>query len=136
MARLYALRPPPELERLRNKKPPNLVYSRHHFLCEVPISFVQAAIGGDLEVPTLSGKAQIQIPAGTQNGTVFRVKGKGVKNVRGYGLGDLHVRVTVEVPSRLNAAQRHKLEEFAALCDENVNPLRKGFFAKAKEFFQ
>ena len=67
---------------------------------------------------------------------MFRVKGKGIKNVQGYGWGDLHVRVTVEVPTRLNAGQRRKLEEFAALCDESVNPIRKGFFAKAKEFFK
>ena len=117
---------------------PHELFERHgdDLLCEVPISFVQAALGGDVEVPTLSGKAQIQIPPGTQNSAVFRVKGKGIRNVQGYGLGDLHVRVTVEVPTRLNAVQRDKLEEFAALCDENVNPMRKGFFAKAKEFFK
>ncbi|MEW6303121.1 MAG: molecular chaperone DnaJ [Verrucomicrobiota bacterium] len=104
-------------------------------LCEVPISFVQATLGAELEVPTLGGKAQIKIPAGTQTGTVFRLKGKGVKNVQGYGWGDLHVRVTVEVPTKLNAAQRAKLEEFAGLCDENVNPKSKSFFETAKSFF-
>jgi molecular chaperone DnaJ len=114
------------------------IFQRHgdDLLCDVPVSLVQAALGGEVEVPTLTGRAKIEIPAGTQNGTVFRVKGKGVKNVQGYGWGDLHVRITVEVPSRLNAAQRAKLEEFAQLCDENVNPIRKGFFAKAKEFFK
>jgi molecular chaperone DnaJ len=104
-------------------------------LCEVPVSFVDAALGADIEVPTLTGKAQIRIPPGTQNGTVFRLKGKGVKNVEGYGLGDLHVRVHVEVPTHLNAAQRQKLQEFAELCDSNVNPLSKRFFERAKRFF-
>jgi molecular chaperone DnaJ len=104
-------------------------------LCEVPVSFVQAALGSELEVPTLAGRAQIRIPAGTQSGTVFRLRGKGVKNVQGHGAGDLHVRVNVEVPGHLNAAQRAKLMEFAELCDENVNPRSKGFLEKAKAFF-
>jgi molecular chaperone DnaJ len=104
-------------------------------LCEVPISFVQAALGTELEVPTLAGRAQIRVPPGTQSGTVFRIRGKGVKNVQGHGTGDLHVRVNVEVPGHLNAAQRAKLTEFAELCDENVNPRSKGFLEKAKEFF-
>jgi molecular chaperone DnaJ len=105
-------------------------------VCEVPISFVQAALGSEIEIPTLSGKAHIKVPPGTQSGTIFRVRGKGLKSLQGYGAGDLHVRVAVEVPSRLNAAQQAKLAEFAELCDDNVNPIRKGFFAKAKEFFQ
>jgi molecular chaperone DnaJ len=105
-------------------------------ICEVPISFVQAALGAEIEVPTLTGTTRITIPPGTQSGTVFRVKGKGIKNLEGYGYGDLHVRVVVEVPTRLNAAQRAKLEEFAALCDESVNPMRQGFFAKAKNLFK
>lgn len=105
-------------------------------LCEVPISFVQAALGAEMEVPTLTGKAQIKIPAGTQSGTVFRLKGKGVRNVQNYGVGDLHIRVNVEVPAHLNSAQKAKLVEFAALCDENVNPISKGFFEKAKDLFR
>lgn len=105
-------------------------------ICDVPISFVQAALGSEIEVPTLTGKAQIKIPAGTQNGTVFRLKGKGVKNVQGYGYGDLHVRTFVEVPTHLDAAQKAKLTEFAELCDTNVNPMSKGFFEKAKSLFK
>jgi len=104
-------------------------------LCEVPISVVQAALGAEIEVPTLNGNAGVKIPAGTQNGASFRLKGKGVKNVQGYGWGDLHVRVSVEVPTRLNAAQRAKLQEFADLCGEDVNPISHGFFAKAKKLF-
>ena len=104
-------------------------------LCEVPVSFVDAALGADIEVPTLTGKAQIRIPAGSQNGTVFRLKGKGVRNVEGYDHGDLHVRLHVEVPTHLNAAQRQKLQEFAQLCDSNVNPLSQRFFEKARKLF-
>lgn len=104
--------------------------------CEVPIAFVQAALGAEIRVPTLGGKAELKIPAGTQPGTVFSLKGKGVKNVQGYGFGDLHVRVLVEVPSRLNAAQKAKLQEFSELCDGEVNPLGKSFLEKAKDFFR
>ncbi len=105
-------------------------------LCEVPVGFVQAALGTDIEVPTLSGKAEIKIPAGTQPGTMFRLKGKGVKNVQGYGFGDLHVRVLVEVPTHLTTAQKTKLQEFAALCNGKESPLSQGFFDKAKKLFK
>jgi molecular chaperone DnaJ len=104
--------------------------------CEVPISMVQAALGGEIEVPTLDGKATIKIPPGTQPGTMFRLKGKGVKNVQGYGQGDLHVRINVEIPARLTPAQRAKLQEFAALCDESTHPIRQSFFEKAKKLFR
>ena len=103
--------------------------------CEVPVSFVQAALGADIEVPTLSGKATIKVPAGTQSGSVFRIRGRGIRNVQGHGQGDLHVRVTVEVPTHLNAAQRAKLEEFAALCDSRVNPISESFWEKARKLF-
>jgi molecular chaperone DnaJ len=105
-------------------------------LCEVPISFVQAALGADIEVPTLGGKAQIRIPPGTQSNTIFRLKGKGAKNVQGYGHGDLHVRVNVEVPTHLNNQQREKLIEFGELCDSNVNPISQSFFEKVKSFLR
>ncbi len=105
-------------------------------LCEVPVSFIQAALGAEIEVPTLDGRATIQIPAGTQPGTVFRVKDKGVKNLQGYGHGDLHVRVQVEVPTRLNHGQKAKLQEFAGLCDGNETPMAQSFFEKAKKFFE
>src|SRR5262249_27177604 len=86
-------------------------------LYELPISFVQAAPGTELEVPSLNAKVTLRVPAGTQTGQLFRIKGKGVKNAQGHGWGDLHVRVTVEVPAHLNATQKAKLQEFAALCD-------------------
>ena len=104
-------------------------------LCEVPISFVQATLGSEIEVPTLAGKARINVPAGTQSSTILRLRGKGVKNVQGYGHGDLHVRVIVEVPTRLNSEQKNKLTEFGELCDDRVSPMRGSFFEKAKKFF-
>jgi len=105
-------------------------------LCEVPVSFIQAVLGAEIEVPTLEGRAVIKIPAGTQSHSTFRVKGKGVKSLQGHGHGDLHVRVQVEVPTRLTAEQKAKLQEFAGLCDENVNPISKSFFEKARNLFR
>ena len=102
----------------------------------MPVSFVQAALGAEIQVPTLSDKATIKIPAGTQPGTMFRLRGKGVKNLQGYGHGDLHVRINVEVPTHLTHAQKAKLQEFAETCDENVNPISKGFLDKAKSLFR
>ncbi len=105
-------------------------------ICDLPISFAQAALGGTIEAPTLTDEVEIEVPSGTQTGSVFRVKGKGVKNLQGYGHGDLLVRVHVEVPAKLNAIQRAKLEEFAKLCDETVHPLSKSFLDKAKGLFR
>jgi molecular chaperone DnaJ len=105
-------------------------------LCEVPLSLVQAALGAEIDVPTLNGKASLKVPAGTQPGTVFRLKGKGVKNIQGYGHGDLHVRINVEVPAQLSAAQRAKLEEFAQLCNGKESPISQSFFEKARKLFQ
>lgn len=104
-------------------------------LCEVPVSFVQAALGAEIEIPTLEGKAEIRIPPGTQPGTMFRLKGRGVKNVQGYGHGDLHVRVTIEVPTHMSSAQKAKLMEFAELCNGKESPIIQSFFEKAKSLF-
>jgi molecular chaperone DnaJ len=105
-------------------------------LCEVPVSFIQATLGAEIEVPTLEGRATVKIPAGTQPGTLLRLKGRGVKNLQGHGHGDLHVRVQVEVPTHLNSEQKQKLQEFAALCDGKEMPLSQSFFEKAKKFFK
>ena len=104
--------------------------------CEVPIPFGSAALGGEVDVPTLEGKANLKVPAGTQSGQIFKLRGKGIVNVNGRERGDLLARLIVEVPTRLNAEQRQKLEEFAALCSEENAPMRKSFFERAKEFFQ
>jgi len=104
--------------------------------CEVPIPFSLATLGGEVPVPTLEGKANLKVPAGTQSGQMFKLRGKGLVHVNGREHGDLLVRVMVEVPTRLNAEQRAKLEEFAELCGEENTPLRKSFFERAKEFFR
>jgi molecular chaperone DnaJ len=104
--------------------------------CEMPIPFSVAALGGEIDVPTLEGRAHLKVPAGTQSGQMFKLRGKGIVNVNGRGHGDLFARLIVEVPSHLNADQRRKLEEFAALCGEENTPMRKGFFERAKEFFK
>src|SRR6266480_1009172 len=107
-----------------------------NLFCEVPIAFTVAALGGEIAVPTLEGKANLKVPAGTQSGQVFKLRGKGIVNINGRDRGDLLARLLVEVPSRLNSEQRQKLEEFSALCGDENTPLRKGFFDRAKDFFR
>ena len=107
----------------------------HHIICEVPISFPQAALGAEIDVPTLHGKIKMKIPHGTQSGSIFRLKGKGAPDLRGSGHGDELVRVLVETPRKLTGRQRELLEEFARSSGEEVNPLAKGFFDKVKEMF-
>lgn len=107
-----------------------------NIICEVPINFAIATLGGEVEVPTLQGKASIKIPAGTQSGTTFRLRGRGIKSIKGNSTGDLLIRVNVEVPTKLNQKQKAKLEEFAELCGEDVNPIAKSFLERAKEFFK
>jgi molecular chaperone DnaJ len=104
--------------------------------CEVPIPFSIATLGGEVPVPTLEGKATLKVPAGTQSSQVFKLRDKGIVHVNGRERGDLLVRVLVEVPTRLNAEQRAKLQEFSELCGEENTPLRKSFFERAKEFFR
>ena len=106
-----------------------------NILCEVPVSFVQAALGCDLEVPTLEGRVNLKVPAGTQTGKIFRLTGKGIVALQGYGRGDQLVILKVEVPTKLNARQRELLEEFAREGGEDIHPQGKGFFDKVKELF-
>jgi len=103
--------------------------------CEIPVSFVTAALGGEINVPTLDGRASVRIPVGTQSGTVFKLRGKGMPHLRGGGHGQLLVRVAVEVPTKLSAEQRKKLADFADSCGDQNTPIAKGFLERAKEFF-
>lgn len=106
-------------------------------VCDVPISFTQAALGAKIEVPTLDGKVGLQIPAGSQNGTVFRLRSKGIVHLRSRSetRGDQLVRVHVEVPKHLNTKQKDLLKEFANISGEECFPENKGFFDKVKELF-
>ena len=103
--------------------------------CKVPLRFTTAALGGELEVPTLDGRASIKIPAGTQSGTLFRLRERGVPVLSGGRKGDLHVEVQVEVPTRLSAEQQEKLREFAESVGEHNSPMQESFFEKARKFF-
>jgi molecular chaperone DnaJ len=104
-------------------------------ICEVPISFVQAALGCDLEVPTLDGMVKLKIPAGTQPGKVFKFGGKGIPQLQGFGRGDHLVVVRVETPTRLTPRQRELLEDFAREGGEDIQGTEKGFFDKVKDLF-
>ena len=103
--------------------------------CQIPIPFVTAALGGEVEVPTLSGPVKMKIPAGTQGGTDFRVKGHGMPRLQSHAKGDLHVRLEVEVPTKLNAEQRKALEGFAELCGEENTPIHRSFTERLKDLF-
>lgn len=104
-------------------------------ICEYPISFTQAALGAEVKVPTLDGDVKYTIPDGTQTGTVFRLKNKGIPSVRGYGRGDQYVKVKVIVPKTLTDKQKELLKEYAEVSGEEVNEMKKGFFNKVKDAF-
>jgi molecular chaperone DnaJ len=105
-------------------------------ICEVPVSLSQAALGTEIEVPTLTGNSKLKIPAGTQPGHVFRLKGKGFPHLRGSGSGDQLCRILVEVPTRLTAKQKELLQEFERLSGDSSTPIARGFFDKVKEVFE
>ncbi len=102
-------------------------------LLDVPISISQAALGVMMEVPTIDGKADLRISEGTQHGASFRLKGQGMPYLRGSGRGDLRVRVTVNIPKRLNAKQKEALMEFARLSGEEAGLENKGIFKQIKD---
>jgi molecular chaperone DnaJ len=109
-----------------------------HLYCEVPISIVDAALGGELDVPTLDGRVKLKIPAETQTGKMFRLRGKGIKPVRGGSLGDLMVKVVVETPVSLTARQKELLQEFQTETEQHQKhgPKKHGFFDTVKKFFE
>jgi molecular chaperone DnaJ len=103
--------------------------------CSVPITMVQAALGGEIEVPTLEGVVSLTIPEGTQSGKVLRLRGKGLPTLRTSSRGDQLLHVFVETPTRLNKEQRQLLERFAEKSDVKVSPAHKGFLDKLKDLF-
>jgi molecular chaperone DnaJ len=104
--------------------------------CEVPITFSQAALGDELEVPTLHGRVKLKIPAGTQSGTKFRLRGKGVPNVRGYGTGDQHIFAKVMTPTKLTDKQKQLLREFSEISGQIPDEHNESFFDKMKRAFK
>lgn len=117
---------------------PHDIFERHgeHLYCDVPVSFVDAALGGELEVPTLDGRVNLKIPAETQSGKQFRLRGKGVNvtQVRGGGTGDLYCRVILETPVNLTGKQKDLLREFASQTNEKQRPQQTGWFDRVKNF--
>jgi len=104
--------------------------------CRVPISFIQAALGGDFNVPTLDGSdAKVKIPDGTQSGKQFRIKAKGMPVLRSRDIGDLYIQAVVETPQNLTKRQRELLMEFESISSQKTHPEAAGFFTKMREFF-
>jgi molecular chaperone DnaJ len=118
------------------RKHPFLERRRNDLYCQVPISFAQAALGGEVQYPTLEGAERISIPRGTQSGDTLRVKGRGMPDISpGRGRGDELVEVVVETPRHLTARQEELLREFAEIEHEQVSPRRKSFFEKLRDYF-
>jgi molecular chaperone DnaJ len=120
---------------------PHAVFQRDHndLHCEMPVSFTTAALGGEIEIPTLEGYAKIKIPHETQSGKVFRLRGKGIKGVRSSTHGDLMCHVVVETPVNLTARQKELLEEFESISRGDTarhNPRAKSWMDKVREFFE
>jgi molecular chaperone DnaJ len=114
------------------------VFSRHHndLVCQVPIGFAEAALGASVEVPTLKGTESLDVPGGTQHGQVFKLKGKGLPDVRTGRAGDELVQIVVEVPKKLSDKQRQLLREYAEIEAVNLRQTRKSFFEKLKDMFK
>ena len=102
-------------------------------LCEAPITFAQAVLGAELEIPTIDGKVKYDLPEGTQSGTTFRLKGKGIPSINGHGRGDQYVTVYIETPRNLNKEQKEALKKFAETMGDNNYEERKKFFKKFKK---
>ena len=102
-------------------------------LCEAPITFAQAVLGAELEIPTIDGKVKYDLPEGTQSGTTFRLKGKGIPELNGRGRGDQYVTVYIETPRNLNREQKEALKKFAESVGDNNYEERKKFFKKFKK---
>jgi len=118
---------------VRVKPHPIFVREGQVIACEVPVSFAQAALGAVIEVPTLDGKVEMRVPAGTQSGAIFRLRGKGMPvGPKGSARGDQHVRVIVETPTNLTPRQRELLEQLAAASTDESTPRRRDFFARVK----
>ncbi len=116
---------------------PHSFFSRNgdDVVCEIPISYTQAVLGSELEVPTFEGRIKLTVPGGTQSGQIFKIPGRGFKSTQGYGVGNQLVRISIEVPKKIGKEQEKLLRELANLEASEVTPKRKGFLDKVKELF-
>ncbi len=116
---------------------PHKIFRRegNDVVMEIPISFAQAALGDEIDIDTLDGKVKLRIPEGTQSGTVFRLRGKGIVDLHGYGRGDQMVHVKVVTPTKLTDKQKALLKEFANLSNENISEKDKGLFGRVRDAF-
>ncbi len=121
---------------LRMEKHEFFKRDEYDVLCEVPISFSQAAMGTDIEVPTLGGRVSMKIPEGTQSGQKMKLRNKGITKLGGYGFGDQIITIHVETPSKLTKEQRELFARLSELEQTTSNPMTKGFFDRVKELFQ
>ncbi|MEQ8766138.1 MAG: molecular chaperone DnaJ [Planctomycetota bacterium] len=129
--------PPGDLYCIIRMRPhPFFVRRADDVVCEVPISFSQAALGCEMDVPTLEGKGSLKVPRGTQPGDILRLKGLGFPHLSSYGRGDQLVRINVEVPKKLSERQAELLREFAETEEKRVSSKRKSIFDKVKEYFE
>jgi molecular chaperone DnaJ len=113
------------------------VFERHDedIYCEVPLPFQIAALGGEIDVPTIHGPAKLKVPAGTESGRVFRLRGQGVTNLRSGIEGDHHVRIRIDVPQKLGGKQRRAIEDAAALMEDANYPDRVEFLRRVAKFY-
>lgn len=120
---------------------PHPIFDRHgqDLHCQMPVSFTMAALGGELEIPTLQGKVKLKIPPETQSGKIFRLRGKGVQAMRGQSVGDLLCHIAVETPINLSREQKELLEQFQASLEadkKNHSPQERSWFERVKAFFE
>ena len=117
---------------------PHAIFQRqgHDILCDVPIQFVTAVLGGKIEVPTLKGNTVIKIPAGTQQDKILRIKGLGIPSLKNNNTGDQLFVIKIQIPTKLTARQKELLEEFAKESGMSMEEDSDGFFDKMKTFFE
>lgn len=120
---------------VRVKAHPFLMRDGSNLVVTVPLSFTQMALGGGIDVPTLENTRQLKIPAGSQHGSIMRIRGQGLPDIRGGSKGDLLVQLVVEIPKKISAEQEQLLRDYAKTEEVDVNSESKSFFEKIKKHF-
>jgi len=118
------------------KEHPFFTRRNDDIICAVPVSFVQAVLGGTVTIPTLAGPEELEVPAGVQHGHVITLKRRGLPNINGRSVGHEHVQLMIEIPKKLNARQRELLTEYAHTEEIDITPTRKNFIDRLKDHFK